>query len=78
MNTICEVWLTSAAYRGSISSLLLLAALLLKQVRIPLACLATWHTLDNVLLLSTSTPRIFARQLCSHSVPHLWHYLGLL
>ncbi|KAK4824310.1 hypothetical protein QYF61_013055 [Mycteria americana] len=65
--------LTSAEYKGTITSLLLLATLFLIQARMPLAFLATWaHCRLIFRRLSTSTPKSFsARQLSSHSSPSL-------
>ncbi|KAK4828387.1 hypothetical protein QYF61_026125 [Mycteria americana] len=65
--------LTSAEYKGTITSLVLLATLFLIQARMPLAFLATWaHCWLIFRQLSTNTPRSFsARQLSSHSSPSL-------
>ena len=65
--------LTSAEYRGTITSLLLPATLFLIQARISLAFLATWaHCWLMFSRLSTSTPRSFSTgQLSSHSSPSL-------
>jgi len=52
--------LTSAEYRGTITSLLLLATLFLIQARMPLAFLATWaHCWLMFSWLSTRSPRSF-------------------
>ena len=52
--------LTSAKYRGTITSLLLLATLFLIEARMPLAFLATWtHCWLMFSRRSTSTPRFF-------------------
>jgi len=70
--------LTRAGYRGTITSLLLLATLFLTQARMPLAFLATWtHCWLMFSQLSTSTPRSFCnRQLSSHSSPSLQRCMG--
>ncbi|KAK4815747.1 LOW QUALITY PROTEIN: hypothetical protein QYF61_006785 [Mycteria americana] len=58
LNTAFEVWPPSAEYRGTITSLVLLATLFLIQARMPLAFLAAWaHCWLIFRQLSTNTPR---------------------
>jgi len=72
--------LTSAEYRGKITSLLLLATLSRIEARMRSAFLATWaHCWLMLSRLSTNTPRSFSTgQLSSHSSPGLQHCMGLL
>jgi len=66
---------TRAEYIGTISSLLLLAALFLIQARMPLAFLFTWaHFWLLFSWLSTNSLRFVS----SHSAPSLQHCKGLL
>ena len=63
----------ASRYRGTITFLLLLAAVFLIQARMPLAFLAScthcWLMFSQA---STNTPRSFSsKQLCSHSAPSL-------
>lgn len=64
--------LTSAEFRGTIPALILLATLLLAQVRMSLA-LATWAHLVHVQPLLIRNPRSFsAENPPSHPCPRLW------
>ncbi|KFP04029.1 Neuronal acetylcholine receptor subunit alpha-4 [Calypte anna] len=72
--------LTSAEYRGRITSLDLLATLFLIHARMPLAFLATWaHCWLMFSFLAIQTPRSLSAWLLSiHSVPSLELPMGLL